>query len=85
MLSERILIVDSDKSIISSCKSVLSTEEYSFDISSSGEMALNCLKNNSYDLALVDIELPDMDGLELLSRIKRAGRRISFKEYLGVK
>ncbi|MFH0807972.1 MAG: hybrid sensor histidine kinase/response regulator [Elusimicrobiota bacterium] len=71
MISERILIVDSDKSIISSCKSVLSTEEYSFDISSSGEMALNCLKNNSYDLALVDIELPDMDGLELLSRIKR--------------
>ena len=71
MLNERILIVDSDKAIISSCKAVFANEDYSFDIAATGEKALGFVKTNSYDLALMDIELSDMDGLELLSRIKK--------------
>ena len=44
-----------------------------------GFEALEKLSHNEYDLVFVDIEMPKMNGLELMQEIKRIGRRDSLK------
>ena len=71
MIEERILLVDSDKPLITKCKSILQPNGYIIDIALNSRELEKCLKANSYDLLIMDIDLPDADGLELLSRIKK--------------
>jgi DNA-binding NtrC family response regulator len=66
----RIIVIDDDESIREMLSTILQEEGYSVDTAESGKEAL--LKTNAvfYDLALIDIRLLDMEGTELLVRIK---------------
>jgi two-component system nitrogen regulation response regulator NtrX len=66
----RILIVDDEPGIRQSLKGVLEDEGFTTEAVSSGEECLKKVDQNSYDLVLLDIWLPGIDGLETLRRLK---------------
>jgi DNA-binding response OmpR family regulator len=68
--SRIILVVDDDKSILRTFTRILQKNGYRIDTAETGKEAVEKAENNHYDLALVDIRLPDIDGTELLAKIK---------------
>lgn len=62
----RILIVDDDTTILKSIAQILEAEGYTVDTAKSGCEAVEKSKKERYDLALLDIWLPDMKGTRLL-------------------
>ena len=65
-----VLIVDDDRDICSALKIYLSSEGYELYEAHSGTEALQSLKENDIDLVLMDIMMPEMDGITALSRIR---------------
>ena len=71
MLSRpRILIVDDDEEIRLTMKAILEDEGYLVDLAVSGKQAIGMTQETRYNLALLDIRLPDIEGVELLKLIK---------------
>ena len=68
--SPKILIVDDEAGIRESLASILRDERYSVDVVESAELALERLSASSFDVVLLDVWLPGMDGMEALSRIQ---------------
>ena len=66
-----ILVVDDDKSILRTFTRILQKSGYEIDTAETGKEAMAKTENRHYDLALVDIRLPDMDGTELLAKLKK--------------
>jgi len=65
-LSADILIVDDEKTVRKSLKNILELEGYDVDIVGSGEDALEVLNEGEYDLMLLDLKLPGIDGVEVM-------------------
>jgi DNA-binding response OmpR family regulator len=63
----RILLVDDDKTTLESLKGILELEGYMVDTAETGKQALEKTKTQHYNLALLEIRLPDMEGTELLT------------------
>jgi len=66
----RILIVDDDESIREVLTSILTDEGYIVDAVDTGEKAIKATHEKFYNLALIDIRLPDMEGTKLLTKLK---------------
>ncbi len=67
---KQILVIDDDKSILRTFSRILQKKGYEIDVAETGKEALEKSKKKTYDLALIDIRLPDMDGTELLVKLK---------------
>ncbi|BCB97276.1 hypothetical protein JZK55_21980 [Dissulfurispira thermophila] len=67
----RILVIDDEDIVRISCKRTLEPEGYVVDIAASGKEGLEFFKNSQYDLVLVDLKMPGIDGIEVLVNIKR--------------
>jgi DNA-binding NtrC family response regulator len=67
----RILIVDDDENIRRLLSSVLGDEGYVVDAAGNGAEAIQKAEAKFYDLAFIDMRLPDTNGLELLTHINR--------------
>ena len=65
----KILIVDDEKLIREVIKEYCENENYEVDEASNGEEALNLIQNNSYDLLILDIMMPKLDGFSLCKKI----------------
>ncbi len=65
----KILVVDDELRICDSLKVLLSDESYEVHTSNKGEDAMKCLSENAFDLVLLDIVMPDMDGRRVLDYI----------------
>jgi len=72
MLKKSILVIDDDKSILRTFTRILQKAGYEIDVAETGKEALEKAGTRSYDLALVDVRLPDMDGTDLLAKMKDA-------------
>lgn len=68
-----ILIVDDDTGLLSQLKTTLTRKNYGVDTAENGEQALDKVFDIPYDLILLDIMLPRMDGLSVLREIRNAG------------
>lgn len=66
----RILIVDDDENIRKVLTTILEDEGYSVESVDTAKKAIERTRRKSYNLALIDIRLPDMEGIELLTRMK---------------
>ena len=66
-----ILVVDDDKSILRTFTRILQKCGYEIETAETGKEAMAKAENRHYDLALVDIRLPDMDGTDLLAKLKK--------------
>jgi len=70
MYKARILVVDDDETIRKTMKVILENEGYQVETASTGKEAIKKSNGGAYDLALLDIRLPDMEGVELLELLK---------------
>jgi len=68
----KILVVDDDENIRNTMKTILEDEGYIVDLSATGSEAIRKTKKSAYNIALLDIRLPDIEGVELLKLIKDA-------------
>ena len=68
-----ILIVDDDIGLLDQLKTALIKKRYGVDIAENGEQALDKIFDIPYDLILLDIMLPRMDGLSILKEVRNAG------------
>ena len=69
--TKTILVVDDDKSILRTFTRILQKNGYEIDSAETGKEAIEKAYTKHFDLALVDIRLPDMDGTDLLTKIKK--------------
>ncbi len=67
---ESVLVVDDEPSLLALAKDVLSQQGYHVLCGTSGEDALNILRNNSVDLVISDVIMPGMNGYELAEKIQ---------------
>lgn len=79
----RILIVDDDHAILNLMKRVLSGEAYAIDLASTGEEARTLALVHDYDGIILDLNLGDRHGFEILQELRRAGRRTPVMLYSG--
>ena len=69
--TKRILVVEDEPSISAVCRRVLTGEGFEVDIAVQGKAAQDMLGEKRYDLCLIDIRLPAMDGKELYQWLKK--------------
>jgi two-component system, NtrC family, nitrogen regulation response regulator NtrX len=70
-MSKHVLIVDDEASIRTSLSGALKDEGYRVTSAASGREALELMKSNKPDVVLLDIWMPEMDGLEVLKNVKQ--------------
>lgn len=68
---QRILVVDDDEHIQKSLSQYLEMEEFDVDVASSGAEALEQVARQAPDLVLLDIMMPEMDGFEVVDRLRQ--------------
>lgn len=73
MAKPRILIADDEEGIRESINLILE-EDYDVAFATNGEEALAKLQADAFDLVLLDIKMPKLDGLEVLKRLKASNR-----------
>ena len=69
-MTPTIALVDDDRNILTSVSIALQSEGFTVRVYSDGEAALKALLDNPPDLAVLDIKMPRMDGMELLRRLR---------------
>lgn len=67
---KRILIVEDDQSIAELQKDYLEINGFSVEVCDNGTKGLKCIEANEYDLLILDVMLPGIDGFEILRRIR---------------
>ena len=65
-----ILVIDDEKSIRNSLKDILEYEDHHVSIAENGIEGINMVKTNSFDVVFCDIKMPEIDGIEVLKKIK---------------
>ncbi len=69
-MNSRILVVDDEKLIVKGIKFSLEQEGWAVDTAYDGEEALNSVKNNKYDVMILDVMLPKYDGLQVCQLVR---------------
>ncbi len=69
-MNSKILVVDDEKLIVKGIKFSLEQEGWEVDTAYDGEEALNCVRNNKYDVMLLDVMLPKYDGLQVCQLVR---------------
>jgi DNA-binding NtrC family response regulator len=67
----RILVVDDESSIRRTLKDILEFEKHQVEVASNGQEALDFINDEDFDVVLLDIKMPEMDGMEVLERITK--------------
>jgi len=70
-MAKRVIIIDDDLYIRELYVEVLKNQGYTVDSAVNGEDAYNKLKNGGYDLILLDIMMPKMDGLQVMDALRK--------------
>jgi DNA-binding NtrC family response regulator len=71
-MKARILVVDDEEIVVKSCLRILGEGDYEAEGVASGEEALRKIEARPYDVVILDIMMPKMDGLEVLRRVKES-------------
>jgi CheY-like chemotaxis protein len=70
-LNKRILIVDDEKNIRTTLADILQDEGYQVSTAGTGERAVKMCQRTPYDVVLMDVRMPGIDGVEAFRRIRR--------------
>jgi len=71
----KILVVDDEKALANSLKDNLEYEGYGVDCVYGGKRALDALKADKYDLIILDLMMPDLDGFEVLKELRKTDKQ----------
>lgn len=74
----KILIIDDEKSIRSTLREILEYEKYQVDEAVDGEDGVSKLSKTKYDIALCDIKMPKLDGIEVLEKAQEVDPELPF-------
>ncbi|MBI5042977.1 MAG: cache domain-containing protein [Nitrospirae bacterium] len=72
-----IIVVDDEPVILELVKEILVKDGHHVDTATSGKAALKLIKEKAYDLLISDVKMPDMSGIELLSKIKKSNPKLA--------
>ena len=75
-MNESVLIVDDDASVRKTLSSILSVEGYVVETMDNGKQALKAVEKERFDVVLIDIQLPDVKGVDLLFKMKQRQPRM---------
>lgn len=67
-----ILMAEDDEPLARALKKILKENTYDVDLVSNGEDALNYAKSGLYDVVIVDVMMPKMNGFEVVTKLRRA-------------
>ena len=70
--TKSILIVDDDETILAVLKEILEIDGYTVETATTGKEAIEKSENIFFNLSLLDIKLPDMEGTELITKLHKA-------------
>ena len=70
-MKNNVFFIDDDKNILTSVSMLLETEGYKVKTFSDGESGLKAILENDPDIAVVDIKMPRLDGIELLKKLRK--------------
>ncbi len=73
---QQILIIDDEPAIVQVVRQRLERDSFGVQAASSGEAGLQLLGNQTFDAILLDVGLPDIDGFEVLRRIRATGNAV---------
>ena len=65
-----ILVMEDDLSVAKGLEMVLSEEGYNVNLAGTGELAMEAFRQKRFDLLVADLRLPDIDGMEVIERVK---------------
>ncbi|HEX2896607.1 MAG TPA: sigma-54 dependent transcriptional regulator, partial [candidate division Zixibacteria bacterium] len=68
----KILVIDDEESMRNFMEIMLSKEGYAVETAGSGKRGLGLVKTTDYDLVIADLNMPEMDGIEVLKEVKKA-------------
>jgi two-component system sensor histidine kinase/response regulator len=68
--TDRILVIDDDLALRKGCRRALSRYGFQVDVAATGRQGLSKIQEHDYSLALIDVMMPDIGGLELLATIR---------------
>jgi DNA-binding NtrC family response regulator len=71
MARSTVLVIDDEPNILSSVRRALELEGYRVEVAGSGPIALKKLSDAEFDLVLLDVMMPEMDGLQVLAEIRQ--------------
>ena len=74
---KRILLVEDEPVVCTACQTILVSEGFEVDIAVNGKVAQDMIKKKHYDLCLIDIRTPAMNGKELYSWLKEKGLELT--------
>jgi len=75
-MTKRILVVDDENSIRTLYRDELLDEGYDVDTANNGKMALEALSRGSYDLIILDISMPELNGLEFIGKVREVNMEL---------
>jgi len=70
-MTHKILVVDDDQELRENIREILVDAGFEVTVAASGDAALDCLEQQSFDVILLDLIMPGLDGKEVLTLIKR--------------
>lgn len=73
---KKILLVDDDKEFVNSFSSIIESEGYIVEVAFSGQEALDKFKKSAFDLFILDIKLPDMNGGKVAKKVRDEDKNI---------
>jgi DNA-binding NtrC family response regulator len=71
-VKETILVIDDEEHLNRSTRILLESNDFTVDCAMNGNEALGKIRDNFYNLIIIDVKLPDMEGTELLKEIRKA-------------
>jgi DNA-binding response OmpR family regulator len=71
----RILVIEDDQTVAELMRRMLADEGYAVDVAHDGEHGRSMAKDDSYDAIVLDLELPDRNGMSVLQELRREGSR----------
>ena len=77
MAGKRIIVVDDEREIIDLLSEVLSAHGYTVDSAVNADGALELIRTNIYDAAILDFNLPDMNGVMLHRQIRQMDEELA--------
>ena len=83
MIKSKVLVVDDEESIRSLIKEVLTREGRQVLLSSDGQGAIEIFRKERPDITILDIEMPGLNGIEVLRRIRAVDQRATVMVFTG--
>ena len=80
----RVLVVDDEKLIVKGIRFSLEQEGMEVDCAYDGEEAIELARKTEYDMVLLDVMLPKLDGLEVARRLRSGSKRVDQRRSVSV-